>query len=33
MVCTLEKQTILDEKAKKTVRKALKALGKKSSLS
>lgn len=29
MVCTLEKQTILDEKAKKTVRKALKALGKK----
>ena len=29
MICTLEKQTVLDEKAKKTVRKALKALGKK----
>lgn len=29
MVCTLEKQTVLDEKAKKTIRKALKALGKK----
>ena len=29
MVCTLEKQTISEEKAKKTIRKALKALGKK----
>ena len=29
MVCTLEKQTISKEKAKKTIRKALKALGKK----
>lgn len=29
MVCTLEKQTVLDEKAKKTIRKALKTLGKK----
>ncbi len=29
MVCTLEKQTISEEKAKKTIRKALKTLGKK----
>ncbi len=29
MICTLERPSVLDEKAKKTVRKALKALGKK----